>query len=133
MTMLVKKKIFPNSHFFLFFLSAPGTPVALSHNDIPPSKSHGPRINLTWSRPAEANGIIRSYTVFYTHNGDEKKESLGKDVFSYLADVFGGITYHFHVRAVTIKPGENASLTVKTKEYGGFSFLSKYNDIEISI
>ena len=71
--------------------------------------------------------------MFYTHNGDEKKESLGKDVFSYLADVFGGITFHFHVRAVTIKPGENASLTVKTKEYGRFSFLPKYNYIERSI
>ncbi|KAL9950681.1 hypothetical protein ACROYT_G043216 [Oculina patagonica] len=96
---------------------APGAPTIISHIDIAPSKTHGPRINLTWSRPAEANGIIRNYTVLYSHEGDTQKETFGSDVFSHLVDVLGGVTYQFHVRAVTIKPGPNASLTVITTEY----------------
>ena len=105
----------------MFVSSAPGAPASLSHIDIPPSVSHGPIINLTWSVPAEANGIIRNYTVFYNHSEhprDSHSETFGADLLSYSVDVLTGVTYQFHVRAVTIKPGPNASLTVHTKEYG---------------
>ena len=81
-------------------------------------KSHGPRINLTWSIPAKPNGVIRSYTVFYCYNGNSQKEISGIDALSYSVDVLGGATYQFHVRAVTIKPGPNATLTVAVPEYG---------------
>ena len=93
-------------------------PVSLSGIIIPPSKSHGPRVNLTWSRPAQANGIIRSYTVFYSHKEDTRKETIEGDALSYTIEVLGGDSYQFHVRAVTIKPGPNATFTVNIPEYG---------------
>ena len=81
-------------------------------------KSHGPRINLTWTIPAKPNGVIRNYTVFYSYSGNSQKEISGIDALSYSVDVMGGVTYQFHVRAVTIKPGPNATLTVNVSEYG---------------
>ena len=102
---------------------APDAPAILNHTNVAPDMSHGPKVNLTWSRPLEANGIISSYTLFYGHEKDKREETFGKDTLSYSVDVLGGLTYQFHVRAVTIKPGENASLTVNVPEYGTrFSF-----------
>ena len=100
------------------FISAPGSPTTLSHADIAPSDSHGPQVNLTWSRPSEANGIIRSYTLFYSHSGGSQEKSFREDTLSYTVDVLGGVTYQFHVRAVTIKPGPNTTLTATTRQYG---------------
>ena len=105
------------------FISAPDSPTTLSHADIGPSDSHGPKVNLTWSRPAEANGIIRSYDLFYSYSGGSQKTSFGGDTLSYTVDVLGGVTYQFHVRAVTIKPGPNATLTTTTREYGKAKLL----------
>ena len=42
---------------------------------------------------------------------------------SYTVDVLAGVQYHFHVIAETIKPGENATLTVDIPEYGKFSLF----------
>ena len=96
----------------------------MSYTDLSPSKSNGPRINLTWSEPAEPNGVIRSYTLFYSHDGVAPREISGidKDALSHTVDVLGGVTYQFNVRAVTIKTGKNATKTVTTKEYGKLYF-----------
>ena len=102
---------------------APDVPAALNYTNIAPDKSHGLRVNLTWSKPKKANGIIRNYTLFYGHEKDTQKETFGKDTLSYSVDVLGGLTYQFSVRAVTIKPGENVTVTVNIPEYGRFSFL----------
>ena len=86
-----------------------------------PDKQVGPKIELTWHKPAEENGIIRSYTVFYSHNEDPHNtdtETLGGNMLSYTVDVLGGATYQFHVRAATIKPGPNATLSVTINDYG---------------
>ena len=61
--------------------------------------------------------------MFYGHEKDIRRETFGKDTLSYSVDVLGGLTYEFSVRAVTIKPGENATLTLDIPEYGRFSFL----------
>ena len=92
----------------------------MSCTDLSPRKSHGPRITLTWSEPVERNGVIRSYTLFYSHDGVAPREvsGIGKAALSHTVDVLGGVTYQFNVRAVTIKPGKNATKTVTTKEYG---------------
>ena len=98
----------------LSVLSAPGVPTAFTHSVI------GPMVNLTWSRPQQENGIIRSYNRFYSHNEDKESvhtQTFGPNTFSYSVDVLGGVTYRFYVRAVTIKPGTNASLTVAIPEY----------------
>ena len=66
--------------------------------------------------------------MFYSYNGNSQREISGIDALSYLIDVVGGATYQFHVRAVTIKPGPNATLTVNVPEYGmktSFSILDK--------
>ena len=102
---------------------APDVPATVNHTIIAPDKSHGPRVNLIWSEPIKANGKIRSYTLFYGHEKYIRKETFGKDILSYSVDVLGGLTYEFSVRAVTIKPGENVTLTVNIPEYGRFSFL----------
>ena len=101
---------------------APDVPTILSHTNIAPDRSHGPKVNLTWSEPIKANGIIRNYTLFYGYENDTQKETLGQDTLSYSLDVLGGLIYQFYVRAVTIKPGENATLIVDIPEYGRFSF-----------
>ena len=103
--------------------TAPDVPATFNHTIIVPDKSHGPKVNLMWSKPTKANGIIRNYTLFYGHETDTRKETFGKDTLSYSVDVLGGLTYQFSVRAVTIKPGENVTLTVDIPEYGRFSFL----------
>ena len=111
--------------YMSFFSTAPSAPASLTRSFISPSKSHGPRVNLTWSEPTEANGLIRDYIVYYSHEGETQKKSFGKEVRSYNVDVLGGVTYQFHVRAVTIKPGLNATFTVNIPEYGTFSIHSK--------
>jgi len=108
----------------IFFTSAPSAPVSLGFTHITPSSSHGPRIKLTWREPAEPNGVIRNYTLSYTHSGNPQKEISGIDALSYTLDVLGGVQYQFNVRAVTIKPGPNAPLTVDIPVYSKFRFLS---------
>ena len=61
--------------------------------------------------------------MFYGHEKDIRIQTLRNDTLSYSVDVLGGLTYAFSVRAVTIKPGENATLTLDIPEYGRFSFL----------
>ena len=82
-----------------------------------PDESYGPRIKLTWTIPAKPNGVIRSFTVFYSYIGSSQKEISGIDALNYLVDVFGGVKYQFYVRAVTIKPGANATSTVNVPAY----------------
>ncbi|PFX22499.1 Receptor-type tyrosine-protein phosphatase F [Stylophora pistillata] len=98
---------------------APSAPTSLSFVDVPPSNLHGPRITLSWSKPTEPNGVIRRYTLFYSHDGGVPKEESGldKNTLSHTVDVLGGVTYQFHVRAVTIRPGPNGTITVTTSEY----------------
>jgi len=99
---------------------APGPPDAPSHNITAPNDLHGPRINLQWSRPQQENGIIRNYTLFYNHSEDPQRvytKTFGANTFSYSVDVLGGVAYDFYVRAVTIKPGTNASFPVVIPEY----------------
>ena len=61
--------------------------------------------------------------MFYSNNQEPHNvhtKKFGADVFSYTVDVLAGVPYQFHVRAVTIKPGSNATETLTTKEYGRF-------------
>ena len=103
---------------------APDVPDTLTHTNIAPDKSHGPQVNLIWHEPTKANGNIRNYTLFYGYGKDIWKKTFGKDTLSYSVDVLGGLTYQFSVRAVTIKPGENVTVTVNIPEYGKCSFLA---------
>lgn len=98
---------------------APSAPTCLSFIDVPPSNSHGPRVTLSWSMPTEPNGIITSYTLFYSHSGGALREISGidKDASSYTVDALGGLTYQFYIRAVTFKPGPNETISVASKEY----------------
>ena len=116
--------------YFSFFSPAPGTPVPLSYSMLDPDESHGPRIKLTWQIPAKPNGVIRSYTVFYSHDRNTLKEIFGNDTLSYSVDVLGGVTYQFHVRAVTIKPGPNATSTINVPEYSEFCYFLDTNIID---
>ena len=110
----------------MFVLSAPSAPVSFNQTNEAPRGSHGPRINLTWGKPIPENGKIRNYTIFYSHSEDPQHvhtETFGTDTFTYSATVLGGVRYQFHVRAVTIKPGPNTSLSVNIPEYGKEAFF----------
>ena len=107
----------------MFVSSAPGAPANFSDTVLAPSKSQGPRVNLTWSRPQQENGIVRGYKLLYNNNKDQERvytQAFGPSIFSWSVDVLGGLTYQFYVIAVTVKPGENASLHVVIPEYGRF-------------
>ncbi|PFX13901.1 Tyrosine-protein phosphatase Lar [Stylophora pistillata] len=69
---------------------APNAPTSFSYTDVPPGKSHGPRITLTWRKPEKPNGVIRSYTLFYSHSGDTLNEISGIGAQNYTLDVLGG-------------------------------------------
>ena len=59
--------------------------------------------------------------MFYSHDEDPHNintETLGGKMLSYTVDVLGGATYQFHVRAATIKPAPNATLSVAINDYG---------------
>ena len=58
----------------------------------------------------------------YSHSGNTEREIPEIDALSYSVDVLGGVKYQFSVRAVTIKPGSDALLTVDIPEYRKFSF-----------
>lgn len=111
----------------LFTSPAPSAPVFLSYTDVPPSKAYGPRVKLTWTKPVTPNGIIRSYTLFYTlfytHSGDALKEISKIDALNYTVDVLGGVVYELYVRAVTVKPGPNGTINLTTREYGTFDSI----------
>ena len=64
--------------------------------------------------------------MFYSHDGNTQRRSFGKDALSYTVDVLGGVNYQFHVRAVTVKPGPNATSTVNVPEYSESCFLFQY-------
>ena len=59
----------------------------------------------------------------YSHSGNPQKEISGIDALSYTFEVLGGVQYQVYVRAVTIKPGSIASLTVVIPVYSKFRFL----------
>ena len=61
--------------------------------------------------------------MFYSHNEDPHNihtETLGGNILSYTVDVLGRATYQFHVRAATIKPGPNATMSVTVNDYGRY-------------
>ena len=85
--------------------------------------SNGPRIKLIWQKPAEPNGVIRSYTVSYSYSGNLTQKEISEiETLSYTVDVLGGVQYQFYVRAVTIKRGPDASLNAEVPEYSEFRF-----------
>ena len=71
--------------------------------------------------------------MFYSYNENSQREISGIDALSYLIDVVGGATYQFHVRAVTIKPGPNATLTVNVPEYGMKTSFSILDNEEVNV
>ena len=111
---------------FRFFVPAPSAPLSFTHTVLNPDMFNGPRIKLTWQKPAEPNGDIRSYTVSFSHSENTQEEITGLNVSSYTIKVLGGVQYQFSVRAVTIKPGPDASSIVKVPEYSEFSFHFKH-------
>ena len=118
--------LFGNFIIFIFFVPAPSIPTSLTYIALEPDISNGPRIKLTWQKPTEPNGVIRSYTVSYNHSGITQKEISGINALNYTVKVLGGVQYLFSVRAVTIKPGPDVSSIVKVPEYSKFSFHIKH-------
>lgn len=67
--------------------------------------------------------------MFYSHGRNSQKQISGIAALVYTVDVLGGVAYQFFVRAVTIKPGPNASSTVDVPEYSELSFHLKHKHI----
>lgn len=79
-------------------------------------------MTVTWTTPANQNGVIKEYTlnISYTFKGklSSSKRNLDSDVFSYSFDVLGGIQYTIKLWAVTVKPG---TAKAKVKEIPVYS------------
>lgn len=94
---------------FFYLPIAPSAPQNLQLTFIKPSQNIRPRTRVTWSAPAEENGIITKYTLTYSYNfsgvTNSTEVSTNSQTFEYTFDVLGGIKYTVSVYAETIKPG----------------------------
>ncbi|KAK2554959.1 Receptor-type tyrosine-protein phosphatase delta [Acropora cervicornis] len=90
---------------------APSAPQNLNLTFIKPSQNTRPRIRVTWRAPAEENGIITKYTLYYSYNfsGVTNSTEVSKNghTLEYTFDVLGGVEYTVSIYAATIKPGPN--------------------------
>ena len=107
---------------FLLVLSAPSKPTRLDTQVQAATVGSLPRATLTWAKPAQENGVIKSYEISYSEDtvnpGEDEKETLGSSASSWSFAVLGGTTYSIAVSASTIKPGPKATTTLTVPEYG---------------
>ena len=109
-------------------ISAPTAPTDFSARLLPAANGLGPRVNLTWNKPAHENGVIRKYVLYFS-----ERETPGRvdqinitDALHlwFLLNVYGRTTYTFHLSAVTIKEGPNSTVDRLTiPEYGKIWFF----------
>ena len=92
---------------------APSEPQNLQLEVQGPTGKRKPKMNITWDKPANANGEIKKYTVVYSYNFGGKvigvSHSTNSQTFTYSFDVLGGIRYTVSVEAETIQPGPKAT------------------------
>ena len=107
---------------FLLVFSAPSEPTNLAGQVQAATVGSPPRVNLTWAKPAQENGVIKGYDISYSEDtvnpGEDEKETLGSSASSWSFVVLGGTTYSIAVSASTIKPGPKATTTLTVPEYG---------------
>ena len=107
---------------FLLVFSAPSEPTHLAGQVQAATVGSPPRVNLTWAKPAQENGVIKGYDISYSEDtvnpGEDEKETLGSSASSWSFVVLGGTTYWIAVSASTIKQGPNATTTLTVPEYG---------------
>ena len=107
---------------FLMLFSAPSKPTRLAAQVQAATVGTPPRATLTWSKPAQENGVITGYEVSYSEDtvnpGEAEKQTLGPSASSWSFVVLGGTNYSIAVSASTIKPGPNATTTLTVPEYG---------------
>ena len=75
-------------------------------------------VNLTWEIPAIPNGIIRSYTITILTTFNDLVVILSHTDISALTTTIYGLTYNtsyiVNISAVTVEPGDAASMSFTT-------------------
>ena len=76
-------------------------------------------VDITWSEPALANGIIRNYTVqVFTSDNTLLLETYPLDIADLTVTIFGlthNTYYTFNVSAVTVTMGDPGSVSFITR------------------
>ena len=87
-------------------------------------------VDFSWKDPIKSNGIVRFYyiRIFDTKTGQQVKNLVNKTAamkqdpmetqYQLISDLKPFTNYTFTIQAVTIKPGEMANFTARTKEGG---------------
>ena len=117
----------------VLIISAPTVPTDFIARLLPAANGLGPRVNLTWNKPAEENGVIRKYVLYFSESetpGRVDQININALHLWFLLNVYGRTTYTFHLSAVTIKEGPNSTVNKFTiPDYG----KSNWNAIKIKI
>ena len=94
-------------------LLAPSAP----HN-IVVSSINATAVNVTWEIPSTPNGIIRSYTITILTVFNDPVITVSYTGVSVLSTIIYGLThntnYTVNIIAVTVEPGDAASLSFTT-------------------
>ena len=108
-------------------ISAPTVPTDFNARLLPAANGLGPRVNLTWNKPAHENGVIRKYVLYFSERetpGRVDQININALHLSFLLNVYGRTTYTLHLSAVTIKEGPNSTVNkFSIPEYGKICFF----------
>ena len=101
--------------FFIkhFFVSAPSPPI-----NIIVSSVNATAVNVAWEEPVVHNGIIRSYIIVIVIGNNTILTVISHNDTAVLRTTIYGLThntnYIVNISAVTVEPGDAASLSFTT-------------------
>jgi len=98
-------------HYIIFIL-APSPPINISVSSV-----NATAIIVTWEEPAVHNGIIRSYTIVILLNGNPVITLSHTDISALTTTIYGlthNTSYIVNISAVTVEPGDAASMSFTT-------------------
>ena len=98
-------------------ISAPSAPLKRVTLIPPQDKIRVPRMQITWDKPTNENGIISRYTLAYYYDNDSSNQRKVNitDISSlvYTMDVLGQARFKFKMSASTIKEGPYTAIKSK--------------------
>lgn len=103
---------------------------------IPPQDFFGPRVNITWDRPRDPNGIIRKYTIIHYYNEDtSNKETViinRTSDLQYTLNVTKNRVLSFKISATTIKEGpyQSGNIAIPSDRKGKLFAIIKKQQVD---
>ena len=94
-----------------FYVLAPSSP-----RNVIVTSINATAINITWTEPAMANGIIRNYTInILTSDNRLISETNQVDLFITVFGLNHDTEYIVNISAVTVRPGEPEVILFTTR------------------